>query len=406
MHWPIKSPFKTRCSATDPSRTADDHKREYPYLRIVRRTRRFPNEEWTGYSESHKYQDRIKAMKHQSCSILVVGLGKMGLSHFAIASALCKRSSLAVVEPTRFVRRYLSRTTPEVCLYDSVGRALEQRDFSHAIVATPPDTHFDIAKQLLLHRINVLVEKPTTASLRDTFRLRELQQSTDAVVATGYVNRHNPVFVHVKEVIGSGRIGSIRRIKSEMRGSVVTKPINGGWRGHAELGGGCLYEYGAHAADLITYFGSPCYRVSDASGRNIASRQGHDEISAKMELQGGVIAEMYVNWSDPTKRKASNTVEVIGTHGWIKANKSELTVSEEHNGSPRNSYTTMVDLAASKPLDYYLRGEDFTLQMVQFLQTGPGAAGGPKLLSDLDTAIESERILDLIQQKVHKDGTR
>src|SRR5437660_8807684 len=66
------------------------------------------------------------------------------------------------------------------------------KEIDCAVVATPTTTHFDVARELLEAGVDVMIEKPITASADDARRLIELAKERGRVIQVGHVERYNP----------------------------------------------------------------------------------------------------------------------------------------------------------------------------------------------------------------------
>jgi 6-phosphogluconate dehydrogenase (decarboxylating) len=62
------------------------------------------------------------------------------------------------------------------------------------IIATPSDTHYEIAKELIQAGKHVLVEKPVALHYHEAQILYRLAQEHDVVFMAGHTERFNPAF--------------------------------------------------------------------------------------------------------------------------------------------------------------------------------------------------------------------
>lgn len=62
------------------------------------------------------------------------------------------------------------------------------------IIATPSETHFEIAKNAILSGKHVLCEKPIAFDYREAVTLYRLAQDMDVVFMAGHTERFNPIF--------------------------------------------------------------------------------------------------------------------------------------------------------------------------------------------------------------------
>ena len=101
--------------------------------------------------------------------ILVVGGGKMGLSHAALLAAYIGREEVLVCDSsilTVFLFRCLG-----FCTTRSVSHAITSRKIDGAIVATPTASHAQIVQKLISAGIPCLVEKPLTLDAKNLMKM-------------------------------------------------------------------------------------------------------------------------------------------------------------------------------------------------------------------------------------------
>jgi predicted dehydrogenase len=112
-----------------------------------------------------------------------------------------------------------------------------------------------------------------------------------------------------------------------------------------------------------------------------------------------VVGLNYINWSDSSVRKASNTIEIIGTKGKITANKQEINifvVEENPELNLQEGWNQLYVTDERTDSKYYLRGEDFSLQLKEFSDLINDKI--ERSVSSLDNA----RVTDLLLENVFK----
>src|SRR5215469_16729851 len=151
-----------------------------------------------------------------------------------------------------------------------IGRSLDDINgkVDGAIIATPNDTHHDVAIACAARRIHCLIEKPLATSVADAEEICRAAAEHGVVVAVGYAMRFHNEVVLLKRLLESGYFGDIRQFHIQ-HGSL------GGWSpaSHYNLdkrasGGGVLVVSGTHFLDLTLYwFGYPdeCEMFDDAA---------------------------------------------------------------------------------------------------------------------------------------------
>jgi scyllo-inositol 2-dehydrogenase (NADP+) len=303
--------------------------------------------------------------------IAVVGLGKMGLSHKAIVGAHRDVELAAVCDSSSYVLGVLHRYTG-VPTYTDYKEMLERAQLDAVIIATPSSTHASMVEHALDHGLHVLCEKPFTLHSQDSERLARLGDERGLVTQVGYHNRFVAAFGEAKALLDAGAIGRVTHALAEAYGPVVLKPKGGTWRSKATEGGGCLYDYAAHAVDLINwYLGEPT-GVGGTVLNKVFSRETEDEVFSTLYYPEGKTAQLSVNWSDESYRKMTTRITLWGTAGRIYVDRQECqtylrdtaTLPPGYELGWNVRYTT--DL--TPPVWFYLRGEEYSAQVDAFVQ--------------------------------------
>ena len=303
--------------------------------------------------------------------IAVVGLGKMGLSHKAIVGAHRDVELAAVCDSSSYVLGVLHRYTG-VPTYTDYEEMLERAQLDAVIIATPSSTHASMVERALDHGLHVLCEKPFTLDSQDSARLARLGEERGLVTQVGYHNRFVAAFGEAKALLDAGSIGRVTHALAEAYGPVVLKPKGGTWRSKATEGGGCLYDYAAHAVDLINwYLGEPT-AVGGTVLNKVFSRETEDEVFSTLYYPEGKTAQLSVSWSDESYRKMTTRITLWGTEGRIYVDRQECqtylrdtaTIPPGYELGWNVRYTTEL----TPPVWFYLRGEEYSAQVDAFVQ--------------------------------------
>jgi len=95
----------------------------------------------------------------------------------------------------------------------SVQDFVNRTDALGIVIATPGNTHFDVAREALEAGKHVLVEKPFTFIEEEARVLIEMARNRDRILMVGHNRSYLPHFRKMKEIIESGRIGTIVSIE-------------------------------------------------------------------------------------------------------------------------------------------------------------------------------------------------
>ena len=301
-------------------------------------------------------------------NIALIGVGKMGLSHLALANQTPGIKVAAICDTSKPLLWFLEKNTEFKC-YSDYKKMIEEVDLDGVMVCVPNSFHYDIAKYCIKQGINVFVEKPFTLSYEDSKALVGLAKEHNVKGQVGYVNRFNPVFQRVKSLLDQGVIGEVTSYVNRMTGGVILKENTQGWRNDYSKGGGCLFDYGPHCFDLSTYFFGTDVKVKASVLKKVFSTAVDDMVYSTLIHNDKIVGLNYINWSDSSVRKASNTIEITGTKGKLTANKQELTlyVTEERGElGLEKGWNQLFITGENTGVSFYLRGEDFSRELVEF----------------------------------------
>jgi predicted dehydrogenase len=144
-------------------------------------------------------------------------------------------------------------------------------DVQGFIVATPNDTHYAIAREILSEGKPLLIEKPLTTSYDHAVELCKLAEQRATFIAVGYRYRFFPTVRLLKELLENGYFGRILAFHCEMGSRGGWEPVSGYSLERSRSGGGVLVINGTHFLDLALYwFGDPSsFRYQDDNYGNV-----------------------------------------------------------------------------------------------------------------------------------------
>jgi scyllo-inositol 2-dehydrogenase (NADP+) len=328
----------------------------------------------------------------------IIGVGKMGLSHYAIANAHSQASVVAVCDTSRYVLSVLEKYAA-VEAYGDYQTMIERGRLDAVFVATPTATHFPCARYALEHGLHVFVEKPLTLSPTESLALAELARERKRVNQVGFHNRFIGTFQEARRLVRAGALGAVTNVHGSAYGQVVVKEQGSTWRSRKSEGGGCLHDYACHVIDLMNFVVGPPSGVAGARLQTVFSRDVEDAVYALLDYPEGASGVLETNWSDDTQRKMSTTLTVSGTRGKLVADRQELKVylrSEAGSEGYQEGWNTRYITDLQRPVDFYLRGEEYSDQIASFVAAIQ--AGDLDHENSFASAYQTDRVLDLIVQ--------
>lgn len=304
-------------------------------------------------------------------NVAIIGLGKMGLSHFSIINAHEDVKVVGVCDSSGYILDVLAKYTG-VNTYTDMHTMLDSSNVEAVVVSTPSKFHAGMVRECLERGIHVFCEKPFCLDPSDSVVLAELARTKGLVTQVGYHNRHVGTFSEAKRLLDSGAVGRVTHVLGEAYGPVVLKPKGSTWRSKKDEGGGALYDYAAHPADLLTwYFGRPD-SVSGTVLNKVFSAETEDEVYTTLNWPNGVSGQLSVSWSDESQRKMTTRVSIWGTNGKVFVDRQEIQVFLRDSALAPPEYakgwTVRYTTELTPEVDFYVRGEEYSAQLDTWLK--------------------------------------
>lgn len=121
------------------------------------------------------------------------------------------------------------------------------------VLSVPAGAHYKLAKEVLNHNKNVLVEKPFTETEAQARELFQLANDKHLLIQCYQNRRYDSDFLTVKKVIESGKLGDILEVESTYD---YFRPYVPEGEKQFSVGHSFLYGHACHTLDqVISYFG-------------------------------------------------------------------------------------------------------------------------------------------------------
>lgn len=325
----------------------------------------------------------------------IIGLGKMGLSHASIVGMHNRVGELAVCDTSTFVLEAFKKFT-DTKTFTDYKELITVFKPDLVFIATPTVLHYPITKLALENGIHVFCEKPFSINPSEGKELTALASRNNLVNQVGYHNHFIGTFRELSRLLEVGAIGKLTHFLGEAYGPVVTKPKGSTWRSKKNEGGGCLMDYAAHVINLIQEIIGRPVKVAGSSLPSVFSKDVEDSVYCTIWLENGLSGQLSVNWSDETYRKMSTTITVSGTNGKIICDATEIKIylKEPVKGEPYESGWTIKSITDfALPVDFYLRGEEYSAQVDNFIAQ---IDGDGKRINTFEQAVYTDKVMHLI----------
>lgn len=171
------------------------------------------------------------------------------------------------------------------------------------VVATPPATHFRIAREALQTGLHTFVEKPLTLNTRDAETLVEDADARDLTLMVGHTFEYNSAVRALKEIVDSGELGDVYYVDAvRVNLGLFQRDLN------------VLWDLAPHDISILLYLlGQDPVSVS-AQGTACIFDGKHDIVYLNLAFPNGVLAHVRVSWLDPRKVRQ---ITVVGSRKMV-----------------------------------------------------------------------------------------
>lgn len=214
----------------------------------------------------------------------VVGVGHIGSNHARLYS------EIAAAEFTAVYDLDFARATTIARKYGAVAvKSLD--DFAGLVdaasVATPTNTHYDVAYRLLAGNKHLLIEKPITESTKEASELSDLAASNKLVLQVGHVERFNPVLGALEERLTRPRFIEAHRLSPYPDRSTDI---------------GVVLDLMIHDLEIILHLVHSPVQSIDAVGVPVLSK-GEDIANARIRFENDCVANITSSRISPERMR-------------------------------------------------------------------------------------------------------
>ena len=118
----------------------------------------------------------------------------------------------AVVDASENGHKAASSITSDVEITDNLDDILRDDQIQGIALATPAETHAELAIQAMQAGKDVFVEKPMALTLEDAEEMKKVAEKTGRVLMVGHLLEYHPAVLKLREMIASGKLGKINYI--------------------------------------------------------------------------------------------------------------------------------------------------------------------------------------------------
>lgn len=294
-----------------------------------------------------------------------------------------------VVDSTDAGKATALELAPEVPVSSSLENVLQDESIKAVALATPAETHAEIAILAMKKGKDVFVEKPMSLTLEDAQKMRKTAEDEGRILMVGHLLEYHPSVLKLREMIDSGELGKVNYIYSNRLnfGKVRTEE-------------NALWSFAPHDVAVILRLMGECPIEVSATGGSYITQGLADTTVSNLRFTNGSRAHIFVSWLHPFKEQR---LVVVGDR------KMAIFNDVAPFGQKLKLYPNSVELDGTIPI---LKKED--AQFVDHLQTEPlreecrhfleCVSSRQNPLTDASSGIEVLKVLHACQESMAQNG--
>jgi predicted dehydrogenase len=229
----------------------------------------------------------------ENVRIGVVGCGYWGPNHIRNFSALrsegAEMAMAADLDAGR--RRHIEELYPSVKVVADAHALIDNPEIDAVVIATPPSTHYPLAKRALENGKHVLVEKPYVLDVAEAVELGALAEERELALAVGHIFEYSAAVNRIRELIIGGELGNVLYVRSlRVNLGLFQKNIN------------VMWDLAPHDVSILRYVLGRTPTAVHAVGKAHVNPGAADVVNLTLEF-GDLLATVIVSWLDPRKTR-------------------------------------------------------------------------------------------------------
>ena len=337
----------------------------------------------------------------------VIGFGYWGPNLVRNLAALNQAQLRVVCDRSAERLQAVGRLYPGVDLIESVPELLGRNDIDAVVVATPADTHFELARNILASGRSVFVEKPLAGSTAECEQLIDLASQKNLVLMVGHTFEYNAAVEYVDDLIARRDLGQIYYIYSQrLNLGVVRRDVN------------ALWNLAPHDISIaLRWLKKEPVRVC-ARGYTYLQSGVEDVVYLDLEFDDGVAVHIHVSWLDPGKVRRTT---VVGSRKMVvyddasteaKIQVFDKGIDREPIATEGAPYASLVEFDSFGKFQLTQRAGDLLIPKIDFTEPLKRECShfvdcvrdGARPLTDGESGLRVVRILEAGTQSLRQGG--
>jgi predicted dehydrogenase len=342
-------------------------------------------------------QPKVLATTGSRLPVAVLGCGYWGPNLIRNFNA-CRRTRVAALcEPDAGRLRRVKELSPRARLYQRPESVFADQGVQAVVIATPPDTHAELASAALEAGKHVLIEKPLATSMRDAEMLVSTAAARNLILMVDHTYLFSPAIRKIKELMDDGQLGEIFYFDSvRINLGLFQRDVN------------VLWDLAPHDLAIVDLLLGREPQSVTAIASCHASAGLEDVCHLHLDFGDSVTAAFHMNWLSPVKvrhliigaSKKSIVYNDLNHSEQVKVYDRGISVAED----PEAKRGVLINYRTGDAWSPHLEQEEPLQNVVRHFVDC--IASGKPPISDGRTGLRIVRILEAAQESIQSQGAR
>ncbi len=226
-----------------------------------------------------------------------IGVGYWGRNLLRSFFRADRIGRLVAVDPSENARKWIRREFPTTESGSTFEAALKDPEIQAVALATPANTHAQMARRALKAGKHLFVEKPLALTTSQAEELVALAREKNVILMVGHTFLYNGAVRTIRRYLQEDLLGRIYYIYSQrLNLGRVRTDVNAMW------------NLAPHDLSILLYWLGEMPVSVSAKGNEFLQDGIEDVVFMVLEFPGGISAHIHVSWLDPNKRRSMTLV--------------------------------------------------------------------------------------------------
>ena len=253
--------------------------------------------------------DSVSGSRSDPIGVGIVGAGQLGRKLAAEYLTVQRRGKINLLKVcdssiaalgALLITKETSSITQEMLTQD-VQEILDNPDIAIVHIATPNQTHYELAKMALEAGKNVIVEKPMTLSSHESYHLVDVAKEKGLLIEVSHAVRFNRALQVASEMLNGGELGKLFYVKIH-------------WTDQSSVpDGDIIFHLGQNPLDILNLLLGAWPKDVSGVGKAYRNSGTHNDVAYIFaEYPNGIFAHIELSWLNPRNVRE---VTIIGSEG-------------------------------------------------------------------------------------------